>query len=268
MRLGLLGKELSYSKSPIIHQAIFDAMDLEATYDLIEVEPKDMDAEKFKEIMSSYDGINVTIPYKTLIMPYLDEIDEDAKAIGAVNTVVKRKGKTIGYNTDYFGVMQSIASLSQSDFEGAIVLGTGGASKAVLQYLKKLALTEILWVSRRPSADLSEDGISLVDYEKLEALRPEKYLLVNCTPVGMATYEAKLPVSEEIIKGQKGVFDLIYNPVVTPLLDCSEKYAIPNLNGLKMLIVQAIYAEKLWYNEIDLDENLLIPIIRARLEKA
>jgi shikimate dehydrogenase len=255
---GLLGETLSYSFSPDIHETIFDTIGIKGDYKLVEVPQAEFGKETFNALIEDFDGMNVTIPYKTKVMPFLDEIHPAAKAIGAVNTIVKVEGKLVGYNTDYFGALESIKSLPYKKAKGAIVLGTGGSSKAVLQCLLALEMTPIYVVSRKPNNNYDNENIQCISYEMLEELAPKDCLLVNCTPVGMKTHHATLNVSETLIKQQSCVFDLVYNPRITPLLEIAEQYKIPNLNGLNMLIIQAIEAEKLWLQNITMCPQTII----------
>ena len=255
---GLLGETLSYSFSPDIHETIFDNIGIKGDYKLVEVPQAVFGKEIFDAVIEAFDGMNVTIPYKTKVMPFLDEIHPAAAAIGAINTIVKVDGKRIGYNTDYFGALESIKSLPYKEAKGAILLGTGGSSKAVLQCLLALEMTPIYVVSREPSAIFENENITCISYEALEQLAPTDCLLVNCTPVGMKTNPELLNVSETLIKKQCCVFDLVYNPRITPLLEIATKHNIPNINGLNMLIIQAIEAEKLWLQNMNISHHAII----------
>jgi shikimate dehydrogenase len=231
---------------------------IEATYSLIEREPDALDRKAFDEIMHLYDGINVTIPYKSHIMPFLDEIDPAAAKIGAVNTVVKRDGRLIGYNTDYFGALASLKALPYQEVSGAILLGTGGSSKAVMQCLKALEIEPIYQVSRTPETNVIEENIRQLDYDLLEASDLTGCLLVNCTPVGMETYEYASPVPKAVVERQSCVFDLIYVPAVTTLLAYASDHDLPHQNGLDMLMIQAVEAEKLWLSMPDLHQDQML----------
>ncbi|MBS7528141.1 shikimate dehydrogenase [Fusibacter paucivorans] len=257
-KFGLLGQKLSYSFSPVIHGVIFEYLKLDATYSLIEREPELLDQKAFHDIMAVYDGINVTIPYKSHIMPFLDEIDPAAARIGAVNTVVKRDGRLIGYNTDYFGALASLKALPYSEATGAILLGTGGSSKAVMQCLKALEIEPIYQVSRTPETNIVGENIRQLDYEMLATMDISGCLLVNCTPVGMETYEYASPVPKAVVGRQSSVFDLIYVPAVTTLLAYANEENVPHQNGLDMLMIQAVEAEKLWLSMPDLQQDQML----------
>lgn len=245
-QFGLLGEVLSYSFSPVIHETVFETLAVSGQYTLVEKNPKKFDKQMFLNMMSDLDGINVTIPFKQQVIPYLDRIHPAADAIGAINTVVKEGDELVGYNTDYFGALETMKMLPIDDLEGAIVLGTGGSSKAVVECLKTLGISPIYLISRSPEPDKDNHEIKCISYAVLEELNPKNCLLVNCTPVGMKTYAEALVIDEALIKRQRAVFDLIYNPTETPLLKVARENNIPGINGLNMLIIQAIEAEKLW----------------------
>jgi len=264
-KFGLLGETLSYSFSPVIHETIFDTIGINGNYKLVEIPPSVFDRASFEAIIKDFDGMNVTIPYKTSVMSFLDEMHPAAKAIGAINTIVRVDGKLIGYNTDYFGALESIKTLPYKEAKGAIVLGTGGASKAVIQCLLTLGMAPIYVVSRRPNTVYENENIKCISYEELENTSPAGCLLVNCTPVGMKTYPELLNISETLIKAQHCVFDLVYNPRVTPLLEVAERYKIPNLNGLNMLIIQAIEAEKLWLENMNICHHTIISRVDLKM---
>lgn len=269
-RYGLIGQKLDYSFSKWIHESIFHEINRQDTYDLIEIQPEQFSKE-IENVLMRYEGLNVTMPYKALIMPFLDEVDERAKAIGAVNTVVRENGKLVGYNTDYDGIDYTIRQLPK--YKTAIVLGTGGASKAVIKYLRDQEISLIYQVSRNiksgevieKTSDESYNKVQLISYETLGRLNFEKALLVNCTPVGMLHIPTPLSVSDDLIEKLAGVFDLVYNPLETLLLQKSKQFEIPCRNGIDMLIYQAMMAEKHWGNLQKYNYNKLLVAIKEQI---
>lgn len=250
MKLGLIGKVLGHSLSPDIHERLFQKLPVESTYDLIEI-PREGFQERLRQVLASYDGLNVTIPYKLDVMPFLDEISDEAAAIGAVNTIAKIDGKLKGYNTDYFGFQQTVALIG-ADVKGkpADVLGHGGASRAVIQCLYDKGASEIRVASRHPEAVDAEFAafaqkrkVRILDYDAFEK-EISGALLVNATPVGMYPKMGVSPISKEKAETYGKVIDLIYNPSQTRLL--LDAAHADTANGMYMLVMQAMAAEEIW----------------------
>ena len=191
----------------------------------------------FKKMnLSNINGLNVTIPYKEKIVEYLDEIDESVKNIGAVNTIKILKNKLIGYNTDYLGFINSFNELL--DYKNALILGSGGASKAI-QYALKSKKIKFNVVSRK-------GDINHIDYSQIENLA--KYdLIVNCTPLGtFPNINDKPNLNYDQLNDKHLCYDLIYNPSETLFLNESKKRGARILNGLQMLKLQAEESWKIW----------------------
>lgn len=230
-RYGLLGEKLSHSFSPKLHHLLGNS-----SYGLFEVAPEEL--EDFIKA-KNYDGLNVTIPYKIRVMEYLDEIDESARLIGSVNTIVNRKGKLIGYNTDGAGFDYMLQKyITQFDKEKIIVLGSGGASLTVQAMLKKRGASHILVCSRK--GNLNYENI----YEHQDAT-----WLIQTTPVGMYPNEKISPIDISRFPNIQYVFDLIYNPLETKLLKEAKACGKIVENGLDMLLVQAIRSEEIFFNQ-------------------
>ncbi len=225
---GLLGEHLSHSYSKQIHEALADY-----TYDLIE-----LTKEEVKEFMTAknFSAVNVTIPYKTEVIPYLDVLDERAKKIGAVNTVVNRNGQLTGYNTDYYGFLYTLQKNNiKITGEKVLVLGNGGAAKAVLAVLSDLSAKEIVIVKR-----ISGEGVC--SYEQAYTLHSDAAVLINTSPVGMYPKVEDTPTPLTPFPNLTAVVDLIYNPEVTKLLAEAKDRGLIAVNGLEMLVAQAFYA--------------------------
>ena len=240
MKFGLLGAKLGHSFSPAIHNKICEYLEIDATYELIELDEDDLESQIAKIRSGEYQGYNVTIPYKKEVMKYLDEISDEAKAIGSVNTIALVNDKVIGYNTDYYGFYQTIIYNNiKVENKDCYILGTGGASLAIHKVLSDLK-GNVTYVSRNPE----DNNIS---YEELESKNID--LLVNTTPVGMYPNVDKSPVSKEVAQKAKNVVDIVFNPLKTRLLIDSNS----SFHGLYMLVGQAIKAEEIWHNRrIDL----------------
>lgn len=237
---GIIGYPLHHSFSAKYFSQKFEQENIDAEYSLY---PLDKDkwtkGERLMELLNSLDGMNVTMPYKQAIIPYLDRLDETAAAVGAVNVVCRR----VGYNTDCIGFMESIRPILRDTDHKALVLGTGGASKAVSYGLKQLGILPTL-VSRTP-----KDG--MIGYEDLtEALMAEYTVIVNCTPLGMVPdTESYPPIPYEFISAQHLLFDCIYNPEETVFLKKGRAQGATIQNGMEMLTGQAKAAWMIWNKE-------------------
>ena len=244
-RYGLLGAKLSHSRSPEIHGIWFDRHGLNGSYDLLERNPDEL-ADLLPSLREhGYQGINVTIPYKTHIMRHLDEISPESLRIGAVNTITIGE-RMKGYNTDYAGFGRLVESILRSGpVRKAAVLGTGGSSRAVIAWLEDQGVEELTLVSRdSDEAALKWPGLHATGYAGFRAEGCD--LLVNTTPVGMYPHMDASPLEIGQLSGAGCVIDLIYNPLETRLLRDAKQLGIPCANGLLMLVAQAIESQTLW----------------------
>lgn len=265
--LGVLGEKLPHTYSPIINKRIMELINVEGAYKKFELPKGNMD--KFINAIKILDirGFNITIPYKEVVIPFLDSISEEARNIGAVNTVVNRAGKLYGYNTDYFG-FDSTLKANKIDVKGKItvILGSGGASKAIREVLLANGAEKVYIVSRNPndsSENCKDKRVKLIKYDELSNL--EGYLLVNSTPVGMYPNIGKSPVGEEIINRYQAVVDIVYNPTETEILRIAKKLGKISVGGLYMLVGQAIKAEEI-FHQIEIKEEV-INVVYNELKK-
>lgn len=221
LRCGLLGRKLGHSYSPQIHRELSCY-----EYKLYEKEPEELEA--FLK-SGTFDGLNVTIPYKKTVMAYLDEISPEAAAIGSVNTIVNRGGKLTGYNTDAFGFSWLLqkSGVEAAD-KKALVFGSGGASVTVCHVLKSLGADPVVVISRTGENN----------YENLDRHLDPK-LLINATPLGMYPNNGESPVDLTRFSALDGVLDVVYNPARTALMLQAEQLGIPHASGLSMLVAQA-----------------------------
>ena len=186
-------------------------------------------------------GLNVTIPYKETIIPYLDSLSKKATQIGAVNVIrFTKKGKLKGYNSDYFGFKKTIKPLLQAHHKRALILGTGGASKAVAFALEELDIT-FSFVSR-------EDHENTITYERINETTFDNFqIIINCTPIGTSPNTKEFPLIPYQYFTEKHIaFDLIYNPEETQFLKKAKQKGAITKNGLDMLVFQAEKAWKIW----------------------
>lgn len=243
-KYGLVGYPLKHSFSIGYFNEKFSSEKIEAEYINFEIP----DINNFPEIIEAnpnLHGLNVTIPYKEKVIPYLDELDKQTTAIGAVNVIkiIRNKGgkpKLIGYNSDIIGFTQSIQPLLQSHHKKALILGTGGASKAVFHGLKNLGI-EAKFVSRTAR-------FGMLTYEELNAEIIKEYtVIVNCTPVGMYPKVDACPdIPYEAITSEHLLYDLLYNPNITLFMKKGEAKGAVTKNGLEMLLLQAFAAWEIW----------------------
>lgn len=233
MKYGLIGYPLGHSWSPEIHQYF-----IQESYQLQELQPDALST--FLE-QRNFDGINVTIPYKQDVIPYLDEIDKDAKAIGAINCIVNRQGKLYGYNTDYLGLKEMLVA-NHIDLTNTKVLlvGNGGVAKAC-KHLFEEGNVNYTIVNRT-----TNEGV--IDYETLYAQGDQYDVLVNATPVGMYPNIDAMPVRLEEFQSIHTVIDLIANPLRTRLMQVAENNGKRTLGGFEMLVRQAYEADRLFTN--------------------
>jgi shikimate dehydrogenase len=248
MKCGLIGEHLGHSFSPQIHAALSDY-----AYELVELAPQEVG--NFVR-NGGFDAFNVTIPYKKDVIPFLDRISPEADKIGAVNTVVRRADGTLcGYNTDYFGfdAMLSASGINVQN-KKVLVLGSGGASVTVQAVLADRGAGEIVVIGRALENN----------YENLH-LHANADVIVNTTPVGMYPNNGHSPISLSRFPHCVGVLDLIYNPSKTALLLDAEAHGIPHINGLFMLVAQAVKAFELFTG--DVAEEGIINTITDKLSK-
>jgi shikimate dehydrogenase len=236
---GLIGKSLSHSFSPLFFKQFFEINNISAEYKKYEIQS----IEEVKELLSQkIGGYNVTIPYKESILPFLDEIDPIAKEIGAVNTIVFKNNKSIGYNSDAFGFKQSIKPFLTNKHDSALIFGTGGAAKAVAFVLKEIGI-KVLYVSRQASGIKNHFAYTDVNENMISACK----LLVNCTPLGMFPQtKTSVDIPFEALGKEHLVIDLIYNPEKTLFLERAQKQQATILNGACMLKEQAMESWRLW----------------------
>ncbi|MEE8346530.1 MAG: shikimate dehydrogenase [Dehalococcoidia bacterium] len=260
--VGVIGYPLKESLSPAFQQAAFDHLGLDVRYEAWPT-PPDRLAETVDGLRAPDRlGANVTIPHKEAVLPLLDDIDELSRRVGAVNTIVNRDGRLYGHNTDVGGFLGALREDGRFDPAGARVLvaGAGGVARAVAVALIKAEAGSVTFINPPfpLAAKLVEDMTPHAGRTELHAL-PDVYaswvaaargcrLLINCTPVGMAgTQEEKdSPVSIELIPSGALVFDLVYNPVKTPLMIAAEKRGARVVGGLHMLVYQGAESFRLW----------------------
>jgi shikimate dehydrogenase len=265
--VGLIGRGLKHSISPLFQQAAFDHLGLDIRYEVWETGQSELPAVVKGIRQPSKLGANVTIPYKEAVLALLDVVDRDAQRIGAVNTIVNREGKLTGYNTDSTGFLKALEQEGGFNPTGksAVLLGAGGVARAASYALlgagiKSLVVTDI--ITEKVHELVSDLERSLArgrePAPKIRALSPDAPqfgealsgcdLLVNCTPMGMkhSAGECESPLEARLIPKRALVYDVVYNPIETPLLADAKKAGASTLGGLAMLVYQGAVSFELW----------------------
>lgn len=235
MQYGLIGAHLGHSFSKEIHEKITDY-----TYELQELSVEELDG--FMKT-HAFRAINVTIPYKEKVMDYVQHIDEKAKEIGAINTIINQNGVLWGYNTDYLGFKQMLIhhQIEVKDRK-VLILGSGGTAKTAKVVFQDLGAKEILIVSRNPKPNQ-------ISYQEATNLHQDAQIIVNTTPCGMYPHGQDLILDITPFIALEAVCDVIYNPLQTMLIQMSQKRNIPAISGLYMLVAQAVYAAEYFTNQ-------------------
>ncbi len=277
--LGLLGSEISYTLSPLMHNTAADALGLNYCYNVFDVrKPNDLPAAIEGIRALNIAGANVTIPYKEQVVKYLDSLSAEASEVQAVNTILNQEGTLIGYNTDIFGFAEPLKAFkSELEKEDVAVLGSGGAARAVIQALKiefKPASITIVARNESKAESLKEEfkrrtkslkfkTLNIADAETIEKLRNCK-LIINATPVGSAKSSAgkeELFPAEKLWTKHHIAYDLIYNPLQTPFLKGAQAAGAKTISGLEMLLFQGAKSFELWTGKpmpIDLVRQTLL----------
>jgi shikimate dehydrogenase len=267
-RLGIIGYPIGHSISPIFQQAGLDHLGIDATYEKWEVTPEGV-GEFIAGLRAPGSlGINITVPHKQAVIPFLDEVDEWATSAGAVNTIVNRDGRLTGHNTDGPGFLRALLVETGYSPQGtrAMILGAGGAARGILLALVRGGVSSLVIANRTleraetlvqlakdngvqaEAISLSQDAVS---YDALTKAAASANLIVNCTTIGMShgPDEHGTPLSAAQIPASSIVNDLVYNPMETPLLREAAAARATTLGGLHMLVYQGVLSFQMWTNQ-------------------
>lgn len=275
-KYALLGYPLGHTMSPPIHKRLFELDgDSGAEYEVCEISPDRLDERA--AYLNSLNGYNITIPYKVDIISHLDELDESAKRYNSVNCVVNRDGRNIGFNTDCSGFLRSLEAGGAKLGGRVLQIGCGGvgrmmATEAALHGadLTIVSLPEFI----AGAEEVASEAVKLNPSAKINVITHDRIsgefdLLMNASPVGMYPKTDDCPVSEDVVKNCKCVFEVIYNPNVTKLMSIAKKNGIPAIGGMAMLVWQAAVAHEIWsgasYNDKDVEK--IIEDMKAELAK-
>jgi shikimate dehydrogenase len=260
-QIALIGNPLSHSISPAFQQAAIDYYSLDAVYEKWETEPRAVEETLNTLRGQNCIGANVTVPHKETVIPYIDTVDDLARVLGAINTIVNRSGRLFGYNTDGEGFLRALREQANGAIRGrqALVLGAGGAARAVVMALLRARMVVTVANRTKERADRLVDDLipyagpgqlqaAAYDVSTLSEISPRTALIVNCTTVGMrhSPAENESPLPADLLPGQAIVFDIIANPLETKLLQDAKRRGARTINGLSMLVYQGAAAFELW----------------------
>lgn len=257
-KFALIGNNIKHSVSALIHEEMFRLSEFNASYELIDIPINEFE-DKIDDIIKSFDGLNITAPYKQKIIKHLDRLDNISEKIGSVNTInITNQKIKEGYNTDLFGFEQSILD-NKVEYKEAGILGAGGVARTIAFWLASKGCNINFYIRESSSnsvkvleTDIKKNFNSIkISINKINDKIENLDLLVNATPVGKYpnTNECPILIDKENLNNCKSVFDCIYNPTETMLLSLARKKNIKTINGLQMLIYQAVRAHFLWYNK-------------------
>ena len=257
---GIIGYPLSHTLSPSMHNFIYQKLGIDVEYKKWEISPNNLKSHIEKINNENFIGANITVPFKEKIVPLLDEIRNEAKFTGAVNTIVKNNNKLIGYNTDVYGIEQTLDIKLKNDvINNAVIFGAGGAAKAAFFVLLQRGLNNLTIVNRTKSNALKmiskfnnvncdQTIITLNEKSQIKSACLSADLIINTTILGMkgSGYEDISPIDSTFIDSNSVIFDMVYNPTKTPLIKIALERNANIIEGLNMLVYQAIKSIELW----------------------
>ncbi len=263
IQLGIIGFPIGHSLSPVFQQAALDHLKLAATYSTWEIDPVNLHSFIDSLRWSGIQGINVTVPHKESVLPFLDHVDEWALQAGAVNTIVNRCGELFGYNTDGIGFIKGLRHSHSFDLQNktVLIIGAGGSARGVVRALANESVGNIIianrTLSRAQSLSMLSMGLGVsaqaisLDWQELSQAAVQSELIVNCTSVGMAhTAEfGSSPLLRQQIPPNSVVYDLVYNPIETQMLREAARAGAAVISGIKMLVYQGAASFELWFDK-------------------
>lgn len=241
---GVIGNPVAHSLSPLMHNQAFAATGCNAVYLAFCVSDPGAALKSIKAL--NVKGLSVTLPHKVAVMQYLDDIDQTAASIGAVNTVVHRNGKLMGHNTDCQGAIQALQTQTTIDGKSVAIIGAGGAARAIGFGLATAAkCLTILNRTRKSGERLAAD--LQAEFLPLDACQPNRYdILINASPVGMHPHTAATPIAKQALSREMVVMDIIYNPLNTRLLEEAAAVGCRTISGLDMFVFQGALQFEMW----------------------
>jgi len=276
---GIIGHPIGHTLSPLMHNTAFESLGISASMNAFDIEPRSLKEAIQGFAALGFGGINVTIPHKEAIMPFLDEIDEEAGIIGAVNTVKFDRGKTAGFNTDSYGFLQTLEPY-RSMIEGGkfVVLGAGGAAHAVVYVLLKHFRTKQIVIASRSAAHIADliENFKGSSQAKLSSFDPSdgqfsrmfeaSDVIINATPAGMFPKVNDTPIPSPPFRSGHVVLDLIYRPVQTEFLHRASEAGAQTISGLEMFLHQGARSFQIWTGKA-MNTELVREVICRKLDQ-
>jgi shikimate dehydrogenase len=249
-----IGHPITQSKSPQIHEAGFTEFEIDASYETIDIEPKHLGS-WIKAEAPRFNGLSVTAPHKETIHQYLDQETEAAQKIGAVNTILNKDGLLIGTNTDCIGAFRAIAPVINPQGKRCLILGAGGASRAIIFALKNVEADIFIWNRTFEKAEKLAKEFGITALKDLEKIDPDKAdVVINATTVGMGEWKSLL--GEDFWRDTHVAFDVVYDPLETKFLNDASQAGAQTITGDQMLIHQAVEQFRLWH-DIEIDPEVM-----------
>lgn len=262
---GIFGHPVQHSLSPVIHNAAFRHLNINAVYLAFDVVNLNAAMQGVRAL--NIQGLSITIPHKEAIMPLLSEIDRDAERIGAVNTVVNRNGRLLGFNTDCIGAQKALEEVFMPSGKYAVILGAGGSAKAVAFGLKLAGMSVHIANRTVARAKALSDIVGGTFSNLNEVCDITADVLVNTTPIGMEPNISEMPISAKCLRNFSVVMDIVYAPLQTALLQEAKRCGCRTVNGLRMLLHQAACQFELWTGlsaPFDVMENALLACMERK----
>jgi shikimate dehydrogenase len=262
---GLIGNPVAHSLSPVMHNQAFAAIGYNAVYLAFRVIDLDSAIKGIRTL--NVKGVSVTLPHKVAVMQRLDEVDETAATIGAVNTIVNNNGKLIGYNTDCQGALQALRTKTAIQGKSVAIIGAGGAARAIgFGLVEAGGCVTILNRSRTSGERLAAD--LQADFLPLNAWQPNRYeILINTTPIGMHPETDASPIPKKDLSKEMVVMDIVYNPLKTRLLKEAEAKKCRTINGVAMFVFQGAYQFELWTGQkapVDVMQDAVLQALKKK----
>lgn len=254
-KYAVIGHPIGHTMSPFIHKRLFELSNIDAEYGIIDIAPENLSSE-YENTLKKLDGFNITIPHKQAIIPFIDKIDPKAKMYGSVNTIHNKNGIATGYTTDPDGFLKALESANIVIDGRVVILGCGGVART-MAYEVVLKNVPLLFAIRREDEEvvkvLCNEIKNTVENAQLsycfiDELCGDIDLLINATPIGMYPKIDALPVTDEVISKCKAVYDVVYNPLETVLVQKALANGSQALGGMSMLVWQAVVAQQKWNN--------------------
>lgn len=270
-KFGLIGYPLGHSMSPLIHRELFKINNIDAGYELVEINPENF-TNAF-EAVKGFDGFNVTIPHKIAVIPQLNALSERAELFGAVNTVENKNGVLTGHNTDCYGFLRALA-MAEIELKGKVlVCGCGGVSR-MFAFETILAGADLTIAVRDADVEAGQQIVDEIESKlgktakliRLDEVDGAFDLIINGTPVGMHPNTDACVLPKEKVQKARAVFDAVYNPLETKLISYAKEAGIKFSNGLPMLVWQAAVAQEIWFG-VKFSNEQIKPVIKITEEE-